>query len=91
MLLYKSKYKKIFEIKAELTWLEQRDDVITKILPKLTKEINKKYKVASVEIKDMLKMNLKMRRREWRLKVLGKTKQNRRRMNKNAYMKTVRL
>lgn len=90
-MIYKSKYKQIYEIKKERTWESQRDMIITKILPKLAKKINKKYTVAIEEIKQMLYTNWRSRNRLWRLKENGYEKQNKRRMKKNTAMKTVRL
>jgi hypothetical protein len=81
----------VYEIDNEHTWAEQKECIITKLLPPLYKLVNKKYNVSN---SDLLKMlygrwhschhihNIKMQGEE-------KTKQNNRRVKKNANMQDV--
>ena len=69
----------------------QRDNIVVKILPPITKKINKKYNVAMNQIREMLYMNWRTRNREWRLKMNGDEERDKRRKRKNANMQTVSI
>ncbi|CAB4444504.1 unnamed protein product [Rhizophagus irregularis] len=45
-----SELKNIYEIDSERTWLEQKETIITKLLPRLYKLVNKKYNVSNSDI-----------------------------------------
>jgi hypothetical protein len=85
-LLYESKYKYKYPIKKELTWIEQKDFVITKILPKISKIINDKYKVSNYEIMEMLRMRWRSRHNTWQIEQRGDKKREDRRKKKNNEM-----
>lgn len=70
--------------------MEQRDDIITKLLPKLSKIINEKYMISDTEIREMLYSRWRTNHRQWRVKVKGNEKMNLRRMKKNTQMVMVR-
>ena len=90
-MLYKSKYKKVYEIKIDRMWESQWDKIIVKLLPKIAKEINKKYTVAIEEIRKMLYTNWRTKNREWHVRENGDEERNKRRKKKNTEMKVVRL
>ena len=90
-MLYNSKYKKIYEINIERTWESQRDKIAVKLLPKIAKEINKKYTVAIEEIRKMLYTNWRTKNRGWHLRINGDEERDKRRKRKNTEMKAVRL
>ncbi|GBC21047.2 hypothetical protein GLOIN_2v1776825 [Rhizophagus irregularis DAOM 181602=DAOM 197198] len=49
-----SELKDIYEINNERTWLEQKENIITKLLLPLYKLVNKKYNVSNSDILKML-------------------------------------
>ncbi|GET66738.1 hypothetical protein GLOIN_2v1485488 [Rhizophagus irregularis DAOM 181602=DAOM 197198] len=49
-----SEFKDIYEIDSDRTWLEQKENIITKLLPPLYKLVNKKYNVSNSDILKML-------------------------------------
>jgi hypothetical protein len=49
-----SELKDIYEINEKQTWAEQKDNIITKLLPPLYKLINKKYSVSNAKLLKML-------------------------------------
>ena len=52
--LVNSDLHSIYQIKRELTWKGQKDDILTKLLSPLRRKINKKYKVTFTNILQML-------------------------------------
>ncbi|GBC11014.2 hypothetical protein GLOIN_2v1489320 [Rhizophagus irregularis DAOM 181602=DAOM 197198] len=49
-----SELKDVYSINYELTWAEQKDNIVTKLLPPLYKLVNKKYKVSNSDLLKML-------------------------------------
>jgi hypothetical protein len=49
-----SELKNTYEINEKQTWTEQKDNIITKLLPPLYKLINKKYSVSNAKLLKML-------------------------------------
>jgi hypothetical protein len=88
-LLYESKYKVKYPIKKELTWIKQKDFITSNILPKISKELNKKYKVSNHEIMKMLRGRWRSRNNTWRLRKNGNAKRESRRVRKNTEMAKV--
>jgi hypothetical protein len=81
----------VYEIDNERIWAEQKECIITKLLPSLYKLVNKKYNVSNSNLLKMLygrwrsrycMHNIKMQEKE-------KTKQNNRRVKKNTNMQDV--
>jgi hypothetical protein len=60
-------------------------------LPKLSKILNSKYTISDYEIKKMLYMRHRTMHRQWRVKITGNEKINKRRMKKNTEMAKVRF
>lgn len=87
--MYEAKYKMKYPIKSEVKWIEQKDYISSKILPKLSKQINKKYKVSNYEIMKMLRGRWRSRNRTWRIGLKGDLKRDRRRLKKNTEMAKV--
>jgi len=86
-----SELKDIYEIDNKRTWAEQKDDVVTKLLPPLYKLINKKYNVPNSDILKMLYGRWRSRHRVSNIEKQGedKIKQNKRRANKNSRLQDV--
>ncbi|RHZ50402.1 hypothetical protein Glove_499g61 [Diversispora epigaea] len=85
-LVYNSKYKTKYLIKPELTWVEQRDFIITKLLPRLSKIMNKKYIVSDTDLLEMIHTRWETRHRIHRTIVKGNRKIELRRLRKNTDM-----
>ena len=49
-----SELKDVYTIDSELTWAEQKEDIIAKLLPPLYKIVNKKYSVTNKKLLKML-------------------------------------
>ena len=81
-----SELKNIYEIDSERTWLEQKETIITKLLPPLYKLVNKKYNVSNSDILKMLHGRWRSRHRVSNIKKQedDKVKMNRRRLKKNS-------
>ena len=90
-IIYDSKYKRKYLIKEEYTWVEQRDDIVMKLLPKLSKALSKKYTVSDMELLKMLHVRWETRHRIYRTKVKGNRKMELRRHKKNTEMANVRF
>ncbi|RHZ64745.1 hypothetical protein Glove_320g74 [Diversispora epigaea] len=78
----------IYQIRKELTWEVQKNDILTKLLPPLRKKINKKYKVAFADIVQMLQRRHRSQHYEYNIKIKGEdfVKKNSRRLTKNTAM-----
>jgi hypothetical protein len=86
-----SELKEVYKIDDTLTWTDQRNDIVIKLLPLFCKLVNKKYDVSN---NDLLKMlygrwrschhinNIKNQEEE-------QMKQNNRRIGKNTKMQDV--
>lgn len=86
-----SELKNIYEIDSERTWLEQKETIITKLLPPLYKLVNKRYSVLNGELLKMLYGRWRSRHRSYNIKMQGeeKIKQDKRRAKKNTRMQDV--
>ncbi|POG57931.1 hypothetical protein GLOIN_2v1488990 [Rhizophagus irregularis DAOM 181602=DAOM 197198] len=67
---------------------EQKDEIVTKLLPALRKLVDKRYKVTNKELLDMLYGRWHSRHREYNIRIQGeeKIKNNKRRTAKNSKM-----
>ncbi|CAB4482283.1 unnamed protein product [Rhizophagus irregularis] len=81
-----SEFKDIYEIDSDRTWLEQKENIITKLLPPLYKLVNKKYNVSNSDILKMLHGRWRSRHHVSNIKKQGdnKVKMDRRRLKKNS-------
>ncbi|CAB4476588.1 unnamed protein product [Rhizophagus irregularis] len=81
-----SEFKDIYEIDSDRTWLEQKENIITKLLPPLYKLVNKKYNVSNSDILKMLHGRWHSRHHVSNIKKQGddKMKMDRRRLKKNS-------
>jgi hypothetical protein len=88
-----SELKDIYKIDEEQTWAEQKEKIITKLLPPLYKLVNKKYSVTNAKLLKMLYGRWRSRRRVNNIKNQGeeKVKQNKRRARKNSRMQQVNI
>jgi hypothetical protein len=86
-----SELKNIYEINEKQTWTEQKDNIITKLLPPLYKLINKKYSVSNAKLLKMLYGRWRSRHRVNNIKNQGeeRMKRNKRRAKKNSKMQDV--
>jgi hypothetical protein len=86
-----SELKDVYKIDYNRTWAEQKEDVITKLLPPLYKLINKKYDVSNSDLLEMLHRRWRSRHRVNNIKIQGeeKVKKEKRRVKKNARMQSV--
>jgi hypothetical protein len=86
-----SELKNIYEINEKQTWTEQKDNIITKLLPPLYKLINKKYSVSNAKLLKMLYGRWRSRHRVNNIKNQGeeRMKQDKRRAKKNSKMQDV--
>jgi len=88
-----SELSEVYKIDNKLTWSDQKNDIITKLLPPLYKLVNKKYKnkVTNANLLDMLYS--RWRSRHWvnNIEIQGDDhiKQNKRRVAKNTRMQMV--
>ncbi|CAG8678351.1 8522_t:CDS:2, partial [Dentiscutata erythropus] len=78
----------IYQIQKELTWEVQKNDILTKLLPPLKRKINKKYKVTSADIVQMLQRCHRSQHHEYNIETKGEdfVKRNSRRATKNTAM-----
>lgn len=88
-----SELKDTYMIDYKLTWAEQKNDIITKLLPPLYKLINKKYSVTNIVLLKMLYRRWRSRHRKNNIEAQGeeKMKHNRRRVAKNTNKKDVNI
>jgi hypothetical protein len=86
-----SELKEVYEIDCERTWADQKDEVVTKLLPPLHKIMNKKYDVSRSELLQMLHARWRSRHRVNNIKMKGddRIKQEKRRAKKNSRMQDV--
>ncbi|GET61559.1 hypothetical protein GLOIN_2v1488788 [Rhizophagus irregularis DAOM 181602=DAOM 197198] len=83
-----SELKDVYSINYELTWAEQKDNIVTKLLPPLYKLVNKKYKVSNSDLLKMLYGRWRFRHRVSNIRKQGEAqiKRNKRRAMKNSRM-----
>ncbi|RIB16741.1 hypothetical protein C2G38_2189092 [Gigaspora rosea] len=81
-----SALKDIYYIDEKLTWVDQKNDIITKLLPALCKKVNKKYNVSQQELLKMLYGRWRACHREFNIRKQGdeQVERNRRRKAKNS-------
>jgi hypothetical protein len=86
-----SELKEVYKIDDMLTWADQRDDIVTKLLPPLYKLVNKKYAVSNNDLLKMLYGRWRSRHRVNNIKNQGEeqVKRNNRRIGKNTKMQDV--
>ena len=86
-----SELKDVYSINNELTWAEQKDNIVTKLLPPLYKLVNKKYKVSNGDLLKMLYGRWRSRHRVSNIRKQGEAqiKRNKRRAMKNSRMQDV--
>ena len=86
-----SELKNIYQIDEKLTWIEQKEEIITKLLPPLYKLVNKKYNVTNNKLLMMLYKRWRSRHRVHNIRMKGedKMKQEKRRVRKNTRMQDV--
>ena len=86
-----SELKDIYQIDEKLTWVEQREDIISKLLPPLYKLVNKKYNVTNNNILKMLYGRWRSRHRVNNIEMQGedKVKYEKRRVKKNTRMQDI--
>jgi hypothetical protein len=83
----------IYKIDDKLTWSDQKNDIITKLLPPLSKLVGKKYKnkVSNGDLLKMLYGRWRSRHRVNNIEIQGddQVKQNKKRVAKNTRMQMV--
>ena len=88
-----SELSKVYKIDNKFTWSDQKNDIITKLLPPLYKLVNKKYKnkVTNANLLDMLYGHWRSRHRVNNIEIQGddQIKQNKRRVAKNTRIQMV--
>ena len=86
-----SELKDIYKIDEKLTWAEQKENIVTKLLPPLYKLVNRKYSVTNSKLLRMLYGRWRSRHRVNNVKNQGeeRMKQNKRRAKKNSRMQDV--
>jgi hypothetical protein len=86
-----SELKDIYRIDEKLTWAEQKEEIVTKLLPPLYKIVNKKYNITNDKLLKMLYGRWRSRHRVNNLKNQGeeRVKLNKRRAKKNLRMQAV--
>ena len=86
-----SELKDVYEIDNKRTWAEQKDDIVTKLIPPLYKLTNKKYNVSNSNLLRMLYDRWRSRHRVSNIEKQGedKVKQNKRRTNKNLRLQDI--
>jgi len=86
-----SEFKDTYVIDNKITWAEQKEDIITKLLPPLYKLVNKKYNVSNNDILSMLYGRWRSRHRIYNIELQGEVqiKKNKRRASKNTRMAEV--
>ena len=86
-----SELKDVYEINNEYTWAEQKESIITTLLPPLYKLVNKRYTVSNSDLLRMLYGRWHSRYRVHNIRLQGEenAKQNNRRIKKNTRMQDV--
>ena len=86
-----SELKDLYKIDDKVTWAEQKENIISKLLPPLYKLVNSKYDVTNNELLKMLYMRWRSRHRINNIKLQGEeqAKKNKRRVKKNTRMQDV--
>jgi hypothetical protein len=86
-----SELRDLYKIDHKETWVEQREEIMTKLLPPLYKLVNSKYNVTNNELLKMLYMRWRSRHRIYNIELQGEeqVKKNKRRVNKNTRMQDV--
>jgi hypothetical protein len=86
-----SELKDIYKIDEKQTWVEQKENIVTKLLPPLYKLVNKKYSVTNAKLLKMLYRRWRSRHRVSNIESQGeeRVKQNKRRSQKNTRMQDV--
>jgi hypothetical protein len=88
-----SELREVYKINDKLTWSDQKNDIITKLLPPLYKLVNKKYKnkFSNVDLLKMLYGRWRSRHRVNNIEIQGddQVKKNKRRVAKNTRMQAV--
>jgi hypothetical protein len=86
-----SELKDIYRIDEKLTWAEQKEEIVTKLLPPLYKIVNKKYNITNDKLLKMLYGRWRSRHRVNNLKNQEeeRVKLNKRRAKKNSRMQAV--
>jgi len=81
----------VYEINNEYTWVEQKENIVTKLLPPLYKIVNKKYNVTNSQLLKMLYGRWRSRHRVSNIKNQGeeRVKKDKRRAKKNSRMQDV--
>ncbi|KAF0504536.1 hypothetical protein F8M41_019513 [Gigaspora margarita] len=87
--LVDSALKDTYCIDEKLTWADQKNDIITKLLPVLCKKVDKKYNVSQQELLKMLYGRWRARHREFNIRKQGdeQFERNKRRKAKNSMAK----
>jgi hypothetical protein len=80
-------------IDNKLTWAEQKNDIVTKLIPPLYKLVNKKYDVSNNDLLTMLRARWRSRHRVHNIEIQGKekVKKNKRRVSKNTRVQDVNI
>ena len=88
-----SELKDLYMIDDKLTWAEQKDQIITKLIPSLYKLVNKKYNVSNNDLLKMLYARWRSRHRIHNIEIQGEeqVKRNKRRASKNTRMQDVNI
>ena len=81
----------MYEINNEYTWVEQKENIVTKLLPPLYKIVNKKYNATNSQLLKMLYGQWRSRHRVSNIKNQGeeRVKKDKRRAKKNSRMQDV--
>ena len=66
-----SEFKDLYVIDNKLTWNEQKDNIITKLIPSLYKLVNKKYDVSNNDLLKMLYARWRSRHRIYNIESQG--------------------
>jgi hypothetical protein len=88
-----SEFKDLYVIDEKLTWIEQKNDIVTKLIPSLYKLVNKKYDVTNHDLLEMLYRRWRSRHRAHNIEMQGEeeVKRNKRRVFKNTRMQDVNI
>lgn len=89
-----SELRDVYQIDDKLTWSDQKNDIITKLLPPLYKLVSKKYKkISNVDLLKMLYGRWRSRHRIHNIEIQGEeqVKRNKRRTSKNTRMQDVNI
>ena len=86
-----SELKDVYQIDNELTWAEQKEEIVTKLLPPLYKIVEKKYNITNSKLLKMLYGRWRSRHRVNNIRKQGdeRIKQDKRRSGKNSRMQDI--